>query len=132
MKIRIGAHSVTIEEDVLIAYVSGPWLLPDMVEFLKLCETTYEQLGSVYLITVVGPGYNLPQDARKYIAEWGRSHTVTGNVIAGAPFAMRALIGIISRGAQLIGSAGSSAVTFTATEAEARDWVAQHKRQSAG
>ena len=131
MEIRIGAHRVAIEEDVLVAYVDGPWLLPEMVEFLALCEKTRTRCGSVYIITVVGPGYSLPPDSRKYIAEWSRRNLLTGNVVAGAPFAMRALIGILSRASKLVGS-HSSEVTFTATEAEARAWVAQRKQQRPG
>ncbi len=58
MQIQIGAHRILIEEDVLLAYVSGPWLLPEMKEFLGLCEQTLARLGSVYLVTLVGPGTN--------------------------------------------------------------------------
>ncbi len=126
METRIGPHRITIEEDVITAYVSGPWLLAEITEFLQLCTKTRERLGSVYLITVVGPGYHLPPDSRKYIGDWSRSHAVTGNVVAGAPFAMRALIGIIARASKMIG-AKTSEVEFTATEAEARAWVAQRK-----
>ena len=129
METRIGPHRITVEEDLIIAYVSGPWLLPDITEFLSLCTDTKQRLGSVYLLTVVGPGYHLPPDARKYIGDWSRANVVTGNVVAGAPFAMRALIGIISRAAKIIG-AKSAEVEFTATEAEARAWVAQHKLNS--
>jgi len=126
MQIQIGAHRILIEEDVLLAYVSGPWLLPEMKEFLGLCEQTLARLGSVYLVTLVGPGYALPPESRRYIADWGREHALTGNVIVGAPFAMRALIGIIARAAQLTGSR-SSEVVFTTTETEARAWITQHK-----
>lgn len=126
METRIGPHRITVEDDVLTAYVSGPWLLPEITEFLRLCTETRERLGSVYVITVVGPGYHLPPDARKYIGEWARSHVVSGNIVAGAPFAMRALIGIISRASKMIG-AKSSEVEFTATEVEAKAWVAQRK-----
>ncbi len=76
---------VMVEDDVLLAYVNGPWLLAELTEFLSLCEQTFARLGSVYLVTIVGPGYGLPPDSRKYIAEWGRGHTVTGNVIENAP-----------------------------------------------
>ncbi len=126
MQIQIGAHRIVIEDDVLLAYVSGPWLLAQLTEFLGLCEQTFARLGSVYLVTVVGPGYSLPPDSRKYIAEWGRGHALSGNVIVGAPFAMRALISIISRATQLLGSR-SGEVVFTTTEAEARAWIAQRK-----
>ena len=126
MQIQIGAHRIVIEDDVLLAYVSGPWLLAEMTEFLGLCEQTSARLGSVYLVTIVGPGYSLPADSRKYIAEWGRGHAVSGNVIVGAPFAMRALITIIARASQMVG-ARSTEVVFTATEAEARAWLVQRK-----
>jgi hypothetical protein len=36
MQIQIGAHRIVIEDDVLFAYVSGPWLLAEMTEFLGL------------------------------------------------------------------------------------------------
>ena len=126
METRIGPHRITIEQDVITAYVSGPWLLPEITEFLQLSTQTQQRLGSVYLITVVGPGYHLPPDSRKYIGDWSRANVVTGNIVAGAPFAMRALISIISRASKMLG-AKTSDVEFTATEAEARAWVAQHK-----
>lgn len=128
MKVQIGAHSIVIEDDVLFAHVNNPWQLDEMRQFLALCEKTYARLGSVYLVTLVGPGYNLPPESRRYIAEWGRNHVVSGNVIVGAPFAMRALITVLSRAAKLFGGR-SSDVEFTATELEARRWVAQRKAQ---
>ncbi len=126
MQIQIGAHRIAIEDDVLLAYVNGPWLLAEIKEFLGLCEETFTRLGSAYLVTVVGPGYGLPPESRKYIAEWGRGHAVSGNVIVGAPFAMRALITILARASQMVG-ARSTDVVFTATEAEARTWIARKK-----
>lgn len=126
METRIGPHRITVEEDVVTAYVSSSWLLAEITEFLQLCTATRERLGSVYLITVVSDGYLLPPDSRKYIGEWSRSNVVSGNVVAGAPFAMRVLIGIVSRASKMIG-AKATEVEFTATEAEARAWVAQRK-----
>jgi hypothetical protein len=126
METLIGPHRIILEEDVLFAYVSGPWLLDELKQFLLLCEETKLRLGSVYLVTIVGPGYDLPPPSRKYIGEWSRAHEVTGNVLAGAPFAMRALITIMTRALQLLG-ASSSGVVFTNTEAEARAWIRHHK-----
>lgn len=129
METRIGPHRITVQDDVLTAYVSNPWQLGEMTEFLELCQKTRQRLGSAYIITVVGgPSYHVSPEARKYIAEWSRVNTLTGNVVAGAPFAMRTLIGIIARAAKIIG-AKTPEVTFTATEAEARAWVEQRKQQ---
>ena len=127
MQIQIGAHRTLVEDDVLLTYVSGPLVLAELTELLGLCEQTAARLGSVYLVTIVGPGFSLPLDSRKYAAEWGRGHALSGNVIVGAPFAMRALITILARAAQLVG-ARSAEVVFTATEAEARAYITQHKR----
>lgn len=126
MESKIGPHRIVSEEDVLLAYVSGPWLLAEMKQFLVRCEETYTRLGSLYIVTIVGPGYALPPDSRKYIAEWSQTHRLSGNVIAGAPFAMRALITILSRAAKMVGGQ-SSDVVFTDNEAQARAWIAEHK-----
>lgn len=124
----IGPHRIVVEQDLLIAYANGPWRMEETKRLLTLSEETYARLGSVYIITVIGPGYDLPPESRKYVAEWGRNNFVNGNVIAGAPFAMRTLVTLLSRASQLIG-AKNATVTFVDDEAAARAWIAEHKAQ---
>jgi hypothetical protein len=128
MELVIGQHRIVVEQDVLIAYANAPWRLEEMKQFLTLSEEIYSRLGSVYLVTVIGRAYDLPPETRKYVAAWSRSHFVTGNVIAGAPFAMRTLVTLLSRASQLVG-AKNSAVTFVNDEAAALAWIAEHKTQ---
>lgn len=128
MELTIGKHRIVVDEDVVTAYANSPWRLEDIERFLALCDETYQRLGSVYLVTVVGRGYDLPPEARKYVAEWSRSHFVSGNVIAGAPLAMRVLVTLLSRATQLVGGK-NAAVTFVSDEAAARAWIAEHKAQ---
>lgn len=129
MELSIGPHRIVVEQDVLTAYVSAPWRLEEIQRFLALCGETYSRLGSVYLVSIVGPGYDVPLESRKYIADWSRKHIVSGNLIAGAPLAMRVLVTLLARATQLIGS-NNSAVTFVSDEeAAARAWIAEHRTQ---
>lgn len=128
MKVQIGAHSIVSDNDILVAHVTGPMMLDQMKEFLAVCAQTLAQHGSVYLISIMGPGYTLPPDSRRYIAEWGRQYKITGNLVVGAPFAMRVLLGMLSRASKMVG-AKNPEIEFAASEAEARRWIAQHKAQ---
>lgn len=128
MEVAIGKHRIVVEEDVVTAYVSGPWHLEEIQRFLALCDETYRRLGSVYLLTVVGRGYDLPPASRKYVADWSRDHFVSGNVVAGAPLTLRVLVTLLSRASQLVGGK-NAAVTFVSDEAAARVWIAEHKAQ---
>lgn len=130
MKVQIGAHSIMVDNDILVAHVTGPMPLDQMKQFLDVCAKTLAQHGSVYLISIMGPGYAIPPDSRRYVAEWGRSHRLDGNLIVGAPFAMRALLTMLSRASKLFGVKNSE-IEFAVSEAEAHRWIAQHKaRQS--
>ena len=126
MEFVISPHRIVVEQDLLIAYANGPWRMEETKRLLTLAEETYARLGSVYIVTIVGRGYDLPPESRKYVAEWSRKHTVTGNVIAGAPFAMRTLVTLLSRASQLLG-AKNPTVTFVNDEAAARAWIAEHR-----
>jgi len=128
MELILDPHRIVVEQDIVLAYTNGPWRLEEMKRLLALCEETYQRHGSVYIVTVIGRGYDLPPDSRKYVAEWSRSHVVTGNVIAGASFAMRTLVTLLARASQLVG-AKNPAVTFVNDEAAARAWITEHKAQ---
>ena len=128
MKVQIGAHTIVSDNDILVAHVTGLMTLDQMKEFLDVCAKVLAQYGSVYLISIMGPGYTISPDSRRYIAEWGREHKMDGNLVVGAPFAMRAVLSVISRAAKLFGAKNPDLV-FAASEAEARRWIAQHKAQ---
>lgn len=128
MEIVIDPHRIVVEQDLVFAYAHGPWRITEMRKLLSLCEEVYARLGSVYIVTVIGRGYDLPPDARKYVAEWSKKNTVSGNVIAGASLAMRTLVTLLSRAAQLVG-AKNPTVVFVNDEAAARAWIAEHKAQ---
>ncbi len=129
MELHIGAHRIVVDEDIVTIYVQGRLELEENKQLLALLETTYAQFDRVFLITVVGPGFELPPECRKLSAEWGRDHVITCNLVAGAPFAIRTIINLLSRASKLIG-AQSPGVEFTATEADARHLIAEHKAQS--
>jgi hypothetical protein len=128
MELVIGPHRLVVEQDVLTAYANGPFRLEETKRLLALSEETLSRFGSVYIVTIIGPGYALPPESRKYVAEWSRNHFATGNLIAGAPLAMRTLVTLLSRASQLLG-AKNAAVTFVNDEAAALAWIAEHKAQ---
>lgn len=128
MELIISPHRIVVEQDVVTAYAHGPWRIEETRQLLALCEEIYARLGSVYVVTVIGRGYDLPPDSRKYIAEWGRKHEVTGNVIAGASLAMRTLVTLLARASQLVG-AKNPVVHFVSDEAAALAWIAAHRMQ---
>lgn len=129
MEQRFGPHRVVVEDDIMISYADQPMTTPDIVQMLKLCDAIHAQFGRVYVVTVIGPRYDLPPECRKLIAEWGRDHTMTLSIIVGASFAMRTLLSMVARAQKLLGGKATE-VEFAASEADARAMIARHKASS--
>ena len=129
MGIQIGPHRIEVENDILFAYVSHRLQLEELKQIHDLCEKAHARFGSAYLVTVMGPGYELPPECRKHAAEWGRDHDLY-NLVVGASFAIRTLINLLSRASKLVG-ARNPGVDFVTTIDEARQRIAEHKERVA-
>lgn len=130
----IGKHRITVEKSIVIGAISSPWTQDEMREYFALVLDVYKRCGSVYLMTIIKPGYALSPEARKYIAEWGKQYpdVVAGNVIVGASLAIRAVLRLAQAAARLL-SPTRLELTLVDTEEQARDFIArdQEARQAA-
>ena len=129
MEMQIGPHRVEVENDIVFAYCSHRLQFAELKQILDLCEKIHARFGSAHLVTVMGPGYELPPESRKLAAEWGRDHELH-NIVIGASFAIRTLINLLSRASKLVGSRAAG-VDFVSTIDEARHRIAEYKARMA-
>lgn len=126
MEHRIGPHRLVVEDDVAFSYSNQPVTATEMQQLLDLCASVRDTWGRLYVVTIMGPGFDMTPDARKLASEWGRKHEMTLNVVVGASLAMRTILGLIARAHRLLGGRPDE-VKFAMTEADARSLIAKHK-----
>lgn len=126
MEHRIGPHRLVIEDDVALSYSDQAVTATEMQQLLDICASVRDRWNRLYVVTIMGPGFDMTPDARKLASEWGRKHEMTLNVVVGASLAMRTLLGLIGRAHRLLGGRPDE-IKFAATESEARSIIAKHK-----
>lgn len=130
MEYRIGPHRLVVEDDVVFSHSDQAVTGEEMQRLLDICTSVRARWGRLYVVTIMGPGFDMTPGARKVASDWGRQQGMTHNIVVGASLAMRTLLSLISRAHKLLG-ARQDAMEFAATEAEARSLVAKHKAAQA-
>jgi hypothetical protein len=124
MEYQIGPHRVVVEDDVVLSYANHAVTAVEMRRILDICASVFAKCGRLYVVTLMGPDFDMPPDARKLASAWGRQHQMY-SIIVGASLAMRTLVNLIARAHKLLG--GKDQVVFADSEAAARSVIAKHK-----
>ena len=122
----IGPHVIRAEEDVIFYAIHGPISLDDMRALVELGEAISARSGQYWLVADVRHMTTVHPDARRFAARNPRLSLFRGAAITGGSVVSRALILLIARAMSLLGSSHVQ-ISFVATEAEARSWVAAKK-----
>ena len=97
MEHRIGPHRLVIEDDVALSYSDRAVTATEMQQLLDICASVRDRWSRLYVVTIMGAGFDMTPDARKLASEWGRKHELTLNVVVAASLTMRTLLGLIAR-----------------------------------
>lgn len=81
-------------------------------------------LPHIYMLIDLSQVTSVSPAARKAIGDLSGGLPVRATVIVGAPFAIRALATLVSKGVQILKGARDTQLSFSATEAEGRAWLA--------
>lgn len=85
----------------------------------------------IYMLIDLSRVTSVSPAARKAVGDRSGGIPVRATAIFGAPFAIRALAALVSRGVQIIKGTRDTLLSFSTTEAEGRAWLAGHGQGSA-
>ncbi len=129
---QVGGHRVEIEGDLLITRIVGDYTLEDIRSYYELAREM-SQKGDVYSIGDMTRAGTITPEARRYSVENGNGLRMIYSASFGLNPAMRVLMTMLLRAAQLLGrSRPGTQVEFFATEAEARAAVARIRARTRG
>lgn len=80
-------------------------------------------LPDIYMLIDVSQVTSVSPAARKTIGDRSGGVPVRATVIIGAPFAIRALATLVSKGVEMLKGGRDTLLSFAATEAEGRAWL---------
>lgn len=130
----IGSHIVQVHGDLIEMVFTGPILLADVGGMRDLLHQVRDAHGRCYMLADASGLTGIPLDARKAMAEWGRSSPedqISGVSLYGMSFAMRAL-SVLTLGAIKLMSGREVVVHFASDPAAARAWLAERRILDAG
>lgn len=123
----IGKHLVATEGDVVSVHWDGPASLDEMRAIQRIYEVRlllHPRLYSVFQVTRAHPP---APEVRRHMAQWRRTHKVSGSAVVGASLPIRAIATLYLRAAALLGLK-TWPVRFVDSEAEAHGFFDELRR----
>lgn len=126
-KYQFGTATVIVDGDLTISINDGPVTLEIVQGYLDLVSSMHQKYGRCFLMVDATKIYPITKEARRYLAEWSKTHTITGTAIFGAGLVMRAALTLAARAMTLIGQQTNT--VYVATESEARAWITDQRQR---
>ena len=119
---KFASTRVIIEGDVVFSITESATSLETAKSVLAVCAQVLAKHKRLFMLTDVSNGFNVSAEVRRYQAEWGSKHQITGSALFGAGAVTRGMVTLIHRAMALVGKT-TFPLGFFATEAEARAWI---------
>ncbi|MDI1484001.1 STAS/SEC14 domain-containing protein [Polyangium sp. y55x31] len=129
-EIRIGAHLFRWEPPDLsyLAYF-GDLDGPTSAELSRVSRAFTLGKPRVFLLVDMSKMGRITREARTASAEGGKDLALRGTAVVGASPHMRVLAGLVTRAISLLYGGSDNPTRFFTTEAEARAWIAERRRE---
>lgn len=130
----IGLHRAWRQGDLMGLCLTGPLTLADIEVLRDRLHRIRREHGGCYMVVDAAGLNGIAADARKALADWGRSAAedqVSGIGVYGISFAMRALCVLTLSAIKLMSSRAVN-LLFASDEAEARAWIARCRAVDGG
>lgn len=129
---QIGPHQIEVQGDLLRARQCGPYLPAEAREFLELSDQIYRQHGSLYTLTDVTQAQTPGPETRRILATWPYLGDYV-SVMYGVKLSLahRAIMQLADSAYRLLTPVSrrrNMTLHFCATEAEALQFIAQHRQ----
>lgn len=125
----IGTHRVRVDGDTVLTRYIGVPEYEQVREIHRHLDRALAEHGRLFVINDMRRSGMPSAPTRRWIAEWARDHEVAGLVNFGASLPIRALQGLVMRGAALLGKRLVVTPVNVGSEAEAFAWVAARRAQ---
>jgi hypothetical protein len=119
----LGQHVTARERDLVSIRLRGPLSLEEAQGFHAAVARTLARYGTAFVLVDSSQGGSLSPETRRWIAEWNKSHKVTGVAIFGSSLVVRALLTLVLNAIALMRREAVPSV-FVKNEAQARAWLA--------
>lgn len=116
------------EGDTVLIRPHGEFGLQDTMAYHTLAEEVHARTGSYFALVDASHMEGISAPARRWTADWTRTHQVSGCAVFGGGWLQRTIITLIVRASSLI-RAVPFPVVFCASEAEARQWIARERER---
>ncbi|MDI1443855.1 STAS/SEC14 domain-containing protein [Polyangium sp. 6x1] len=129
-EIRIGAHRFRWEPPDLVHLVYfGDLDGPTSVALSEASRRFTLGKPRVFLLVDMSKIGRVSREARSASAEGGKDLALRGTAVVGASAHLRILASLVSRAISLLYGAADNPTQFFETEAEARAWIAERRRE---
>ncbi|MDC0712073.1 STAS/SEC14 domain-containing protein [Stigmatella sp. ncwal1] len=123
-----GPHTLSLEEPGIVRLVPrGHLQLKEIREMILPVQEFKKRHDTLYLLVDAQQGTGFTAEARRALNDDRSLVPYVGVVFFGASFAMRAIANMMSRAGTLMGRPPVYPTVFTATEEEARAWIAAQR-----
>jgi hypothetical protein len=125
---RFGPHTLSFEEPDLVRLVTrGQLHLRELREMILRVREFKQGREALYLLVDGHQGTGFSPEARQAMHEDRSLVPYDGVALFGASFAIRAISNMMTRANELLGKPNTFQMIFTATEDEARAWLAAQR-----
>jgi hypothetical protein len=124
--IPVGAHSLFIEGDTLFLVQNGAYNLEDAQRTHAHVEKVLYGVGQAFVVVDQSRAGTTSGEARRFIAEWNKKHTVSAAAIVGGTAIARTAASLVLSVIRFI-RPEPMPVAFFRTEREARAWIAKQR-----
>lgn len=130
--LHIGLHRLEIDGDLMHWEAHGALDVDDLRKIIAIGEELSARYGRYYSLIDARQGITVTPAARRYSAEWERSHRGPRafTVIFGANPVLRALVTLLNRATELV-LGRAPEVVFVKSEPEARAVITQDRARRA-
>jgi hypothetical protein len=126
--IRVGAHTVSVEDGTIHHRYVGDVSKDEMVEMVRLAEQLLEREGAVFTLNDIRAIGHISPEARRYATDWMRNHRFDGAAIYGANLVTRTVVTLLLRAINLLRPMPFESI-FCGTEQEARAWISERRQR---
>ena len=123
---KIGAHTLTVEDDVVFLALQGDYKLDDAMQTHAEIERLLSTLGRAFIAVDQTHGGATPPDARRFIADWNKRHRASGAVMFGGGLVSSAAATLVLSAIRLF-QPDMLPMVFAKSELEARDWISAQR-----
>ncbi|MBL8634212.1 MAG: hypothetical protein JNM40_13405 [Myxococcales bacterium] len=126
----IGRHKLTVEDDIVVLTQIGDHVQAEVLQVTVVMAEVLAAHGRLFFLLDLTQAEKTAPEARRHIAEWSKRNRISGIALFGGSVAARAVSSLAIAAIRLFRGDHTPTV-FTATESEARAWIAEQRRRLA-